>query len=654
MIISMEKYMRVKHFSIKSLWIILILCATSAQSQYSEIFQKYKEKYPEASIVYLNQESNLFINIHNGAFDIAQEHIEENLYLNESATQGAPQSVNFSSFYELENIQASSFNFIGNKYKEEKVSVFTEKDEMGEFFYDDTKSVNFIYSNLKKGSRSHLKYSQKINNARFLTPFYFGNYSPIARNKFSITADASINLKFKQFNTEGVDIIFTKQERRGKIIYTWELNDVKAFDYESQASSYKNVLPHVLPIIASYEVNGNTVPILNETKDLYNWYYSLVKDVNQEPADVELIALTKSLTDDLESDLDKVKAIYYWTQRNIKYIAFEYALGGFIPREANQVFKKKYGDCKDSSSILYKMLEIAGLKGHLTWIGTRKIPYSYEEVPTPLVDNHMILSYFDGSDIYYLDATGRNYPITFPSSFIQGKEALIAIDDSNYRIEKVPVVPAESNSVKDKTQLKIDGNLLTGAAKVVISGYNKIDYIYAMGNLNTKSERDNFYNDVFQKGNNKFIARDIQESNKEDYDQDMTVTYNFSIGDYSKQFGDQIFINLNLNKYISQYRTAPNRKRDIEVDYKKHYTFETEFQIPEGYQVEYLPTSQTFGNDFIKSTISYAQIDGKIEYQHTVTCDYLILDLDQQKEVNEVISNVEKAYKEVVTFTKSK
>lgn len=649
----METYIHSKLFSSRNLWVILILLATSAQAQYSEIFQKYKDKYPDASVVLLNQESNLFITLDNGTFDIVQENIEENLYLNESATQGSQQSLNFSSFFELKEIEASSFNYDDNKYREEKVSHFTEKDEMGESFYDDTKSINFIYSNLKKGSRSQLKYSQKINNPRFLSPFYFGDFSPIAQNKFTITTDASVNLKFKQFNTEGVEITFTKQEKRGKIIYTWELKEMKAFDYEPQSSTYKNVLPHIVPIIASYQINGNTVPVLNETRDLYNWYYSLVKDINQEPADPELIALTKSLTAGLDSDLEKVKAIYYWTQRNIKYIAFEYALGGFIPREANQVFKQKYGDCKDNSSILYKMLEIAGLKGHLTWIGTRKIPYSYEEVPTPIVDNHMILSYFDGSDIYYLDATGRNVPITYPSSFIQGKEALIALDDSNYRIAKVPIIPAEKNAVKDNTQLKIEGNLLIGTTKVEISGYNKIDYIYALGNLNTKNERDIFYNDIFQKGNNKFIAQNILETNKDDYDKNMIVTYKFTIGDYFKQFGNQIFINLNLNKYVSQYRTDPNRKRDIEVEHKNYYTFETELQIPEGYRVEYLPESQTFDNDFIKATISYTQVDGKIKYKHTVTCDYLILDLNQQKEVNELINNVEKAYKDVVTFTKS-
>ncbi len=646
------KYINSKRFKLVLLQLAMLVTSFSASAQYSQIFNEYKSKHPDAVVVKLNQETNLYISVENGLLDITQKNIEENLYLNDAATQYSQQSLDFSTFFELEDIEAASLNYSDNKYREEKVSEFKTKDEMGESFYDDTKSVNFIFSNLRKGSKSQLSYTQKIKNPRFLIPFYFGDFSPIARNKYSITADASVKMNFRQFNTEGLDIKFTKEEKRNKIIYTWELNDVDAFEYESRASTYKNVLPHIVPMIASYEVNGNSVPVLNETRDLYNWYYSLVKDVNQDPADTELVQLTNDLTKDLETDLEKVKAIYYWTQRNIKYIAFEYALGGFIPREANQVFKKKYGDCKDNSSILYEMLKIAGLEGHLTWIGTRSIPYSYKEVPAPIVDNHMILSYYDGDQIYFLDATGRYTPITHPSSFIQGKEALVAIDEDNFRIVDVPVIPAEKNRVDDFTQLKLDGDKLTGHSEVEISGYNKGDYLYALGNLNTKAERDQFYNSLFQKGNNKFIISNLEEQNKDDYDKKAITKFDFSIEDYVSQYGDEIFVNLNLNKYISRYKTNDNRKRDIEFDYKSEFTFKTEFTIPEGYKVDYLPESQEFKNDYLNSQISYTQLDNKIIYEHHVTADFLVLNLDQQKEVNAIIKDVEKAYKEVVTLTK--
>lgn len=648
----MEKLPISRNFKIQLIFALLVFTVINLNAQYSELYDKYKSKHPDATLIKLKQETNVVITLDKGVLDITQNNFEENLYLNDAATQVSQKSLSFSSFFELEDIEASSYNYQGNKYREDKVSEFTEKDELGESFYDDTKSINFIYSNLRQGSKSALKYVQRIKDPRFLMPFYFGDFSPVAQNKYSITADAAINLKFKQFNTEDLNINFSKEEKRGKVTYTWELKDVDAFDYEANASSYKNVLPHIVPFIASYQVNGNTVPVLNETQDLYNWYYSMVKDVNQEPADPELITLTNNLVAGLSSDLEKVKAIYYWTQRNIKYIAFEYALGGFIPREANQVFKKKYGDCKDNSSILYKMMEIAGIQGHLTWIGTRSIPYKYEEVPAPLVDNHMILSYFEKDKVYFLDATGRNTSINFPSSFIQGKEALVALDENNYRIVKVPVIPAEANAVSDSTVLKIKGEKLVGTTTTTVAGYNKSDYLYALGNLNSKNERDEFYNSVFQKGNNKFIANGIIEENKEDYDQDLLIKFDFTIDNYLNRFGDDIYVNLNLNRQIDQFRTDSKRKRDIEFDYKNAYFFKTYLEIPQGYKIDYLPESQSFENDYIKSTLTYTKSSNGIEYTHSIVCDFLVLDLDQQKEVNNLIKEVEKAYKEVVTLTK--
>lgn len=648
----MEKLPISRNFKIQLIFALLVFTGINLNAQYSELYDKYKSKHPDATLIKLKQETNVVITLDKGVLDITQNNFEENLYLNDAATQVSQKSLSFSSFFELEDIEASSYNYQGNKYREDKVSEFTEKDELGESFYDDTKSINFIYSNLRQGSKSALKYVQRIKDPRFLMPFYFGDFSPVAQNKYSITADAAVNLKFKQFNTEDLNINFSKEEKRGKVTYTWELKDVDAFDYEANASSYKNVLPHIVPFIASYQVNGNTVPVLNETQDLYNWYYSMVKDVNQEPADPELITLTNNLVAGLSNDLEKVKAIYYWTQRNIKYIAFEYALGGFIPREANQVFKKKYGDCKDNSSILYKMMEIAGIQGHLTWIGTRSIPYKYEEVPAPLVDNHMILSYFEKDKVYFLDATGRNTSINFPSSFIQGKEALVALDENNYRIVKVPVIPAEANAVSDSTVLKIKGEKLVGTTTTTVAGYNKSDYLYALGNLNSKNERDEFYNSVFQKGNNKFIANGIIEENKEDYDQDLLIKFDFTIDNYLNRFGDDIYVNLNLNRQIDQFRTDSKRKRDIEFDYKNAYFFKTYLEIPQGYKIDYLPESQSFENDYIKSTLTYTRTTSGIEYTHSIVCDFLVLDLDQQKEVNNLIKEVEKAYKEVVTLTK--
>lgn len=632
---------------------ILVFSGTSIFGQHASEVDQYKEMYPNAHFVRLNQEVNLDISINRGGIEIIQEIQEEDLYLDDSALHNSHRSLNFSTFFEMEKIEASSVVFENNKRREIKVQNYREKDEMENSFYDDTRSVNFIFPDLRKGARSKLKYSQRIKNPRFLNAFYFGDFSPVINNKLTITASKDVVLHFKEFNTQGLDIKYTEKVRRGKKIYTWELKDVNEYEYERDAPTFKKVLPHIIPVISRYKVNGVTVNVLNEVSDLYSWYYSLVKNLNKEKDDEGLVKLVEKLTANKETELEKVRAIYYWTQKNIKYIAFEYALGGFVPREANTVFQKKYGDCKDNSSILQKMLLLAGIEGNLTWIGTRSIPYSYEEVPTPMVDNHMILAYVNDNQTYFLDATGRFIPLELPSSFIQGKEALIAAGDGSFRIEKVPVIPAKQNSIIEESTIDLSGDIISGKSRAKVSGYDKIDFFRNLERETSENRRREFYNARFQKGSNKFLITSLSETNLYDYDRDFVVDYDFTIGDYAKQLGNDLYINLNLNRGLMNYRVKEDRKNAVEYEYKKFYSYTNTLVLPEGYAVEYLPSNETFSNDHITSEISYSMKEGQIIYKHTIEQDFLLLELQDQKEVNDLIEKAEKAYKEIVILKKT-
>ena len=587
-----------------------------------------------------------------GNIQITQDSFEEDLYLDESATYNSKQSLNFSSFYELEEIAASSYIMKAGKYEEIKVTDFREKDELEDSFYDDTKSVNFIYPNLNASARTSLKFRQKINNPRFLNAFYFGNFYPIISSKLSVIADNDITLDFREMNTDTLKLKFTKSEGKKKTQYSWEVENIDEYEHEDNAPTYKRTLPHLIPIIRSYKVNGEEKKVLGGVSDLYNWYYSLVKDINKEDADEELSMLVEQITAGKQNDLEKVRAIYYWAQENIKYIAFEYALGGFVPRAANEVFRKKYGDCKDNSSILLRMLEIAGIKGGITWIGTRSIPYSYEEVPTPIVDNHMILAYEDEGTTYFLDATGRYATLELPTSFIQGKEALIALGEKDFKIQKVPVISASESSIKDRSVISLSGDIVRGKSKTTISGYKKIDYFYALEEKNTESKIKDFYNSNFLKGNNSFLIEDISEKNKYSYDEDLEVDYNFNISNYAKRIGDEIYLNLNLNKKLLSYRTEADRKSALEFDYKSSFQYETIFEIPEGYTVSYLPEDFSISNEYVSTRIQYNLGDGQLNYKHDISLDFLELSLDAQKEVNAIIKKIAKQYKEVIVLEK--
>ena len=618
----------------------------------SQDLEKYKKQYPNDDIVRLQQETIINIKLNNGEFTIHKEVFEEDLYLNNSANYNSKRSISYSTFFNLDKIEASSFSKQDGKYVENKVVDFNEKNNLNDSFYDDSKEVGFIYPKLAKGSKTNIKLTYNIKNPRFLSAFYFGDFYPIINNKVTIIADKNIEFTFKPFQlNNGAKITFKKKKRGENYVYTWSTKKTEKFEIESNAPNYKTILPHIIPIITSYQQDGKTKKLLDGVEGLYSWYYSLVENINKEETDPALTTLVEELTREKESDIEKVKAIYYWTQQNIKYIAFEYALGGFIPREANEVFQKKYGDCKDNSSILFKMLEIAGLQGNLTWIGTRKIPYTYEEVPTPAVDNHMILSYENKNNTYYLDATGRYIQIEYPSSFIQGKEALIA-NGNNFKVKKIPVVPAHLNKVVDTTYIQISNRDIIGTSNSTFSGYIKNNLFYNLENTRKEADVKELYNKRFLKGSNKFLIKSYKEENKFSYDKDFSVSYNFSIQNYVQNIGSEIFINPHFNKIVSSVKTKEDRKYDIEFEYKRQFSHTNIIEIPDGYEVSYIPTSVSFTNDLISVNLSYSTDKNKIVCKQNVVFNFIKLNKEQQQKVNTFVEKTEKASKEIIILKK--
>jgi len=633
---------------------IALLFWYGAFGQLSSDYNKYKTTYPNAQSVRLMQETVLNIGFEKGEFIISQESFEEDLYLYESAKYDAKQSLSYSTFYTLDDIEASSFVLKDNKYEELKVSDFNEKDELDGSFHDDVKSVNFIFPSLGEGSKTRLKYSQTIKNPRFLSAFYFKGFQPIENNKLTIVADKNVNLRFQEFNMDGVAVEFTEKKGRKQNTYSWQIKNADEVTYESRAPDYKNILPHIIPIIVSYEQDGQTVSLLDDVSDLYKWYFSLVENLNGEPAPKELVQLVDELTAGKENEFEKVRAIYYWAQENVKYIAFEYALGGFVPREANEVFHKKYGDCKDNSSLLLKMLDIAGIKGNLTWIGTRSIPYSYDDVPTPSVDNHMILHYEYEGKSYFLDATGRFNPLELPTSFIQGKEALVAMGRDSFMIKKVPIIDPSKNGYKDKAVLELHGNDIKGKATSELSGYGKIDFFYSMEKNESETERIELYNKVFRKGDNSFLIGKYEETNMYSYDDNLVVDYDFTIPNYAKTLGDEIYVNMNLNKdVIANIKTDEDRKAPYEHKYLDTVAYEYLLQIPEGYAVDYLPEGIEVSSPYFDCVITYSQTGNQITYKQHFKLYELIFDTEAQKVVNQLVEKIGRQYKEVVVLKKN-
>ena len=361
--------------------------------------------------------------------------------------------------------------------------------------------------------------------------------------------------------------------------------------------------------------------------------------------------IAEDITKSLSTKQEKAEAIFNWVQNNITYVAFEDGLGGFIPRSASSVCDKRYGDCKDMANLLYEMLNHIGIESYRTWIGTRDRPYSYWEVPTPMVDNHMITTVIIENDTIFLDATDSYVPYGMPSAFTQTKEALLGIDKDSFKIIKVPVQDMDKSVSEVNSIITIENNLVKVDETRFLTGYEKVefisDYTYKKGD---KTEEE-YLNTTLALGNNKTNYINITKDNFNNKNTPLVLKYNLNIDSYAKSVANKTFINLDIDRTLSQSKIdIEDRKFSKKIDHKFKKKFVTTFIIPEGYKAGDIPEELTYDNEKFGFKISYSK-EGNIITQHKlIYVNTLSVDNSEFETWNDFIQSLTRAYKKSITI----
>ncbi|TRX40384.1 DUF3857 domain-containing protein [Flavobacterium restrictum] len=557
----------------------------------------------------------------------------------------------FDSFSEISNIKGSTFISRTNKREDlssSAIGTFDAKND--EVYKSDNKFKFFVLPKVEDNSTIEFSYKSKLKQPRFLSSFRFQNPIKTETAKFQIRCQSTTEIGYKIFGNYQDKIVFTKVKQGDLDIYTWEATDIPEFEAEDDMPSSLYFMPHLIYYIKSYEKEGKKEELLGTPEQLYQWYYSLLKNINKTD-ETALKNKTVELIKGKSSDFEKAKSIYHWVQQNVHYVAFEDGMGGFVPREASDIFQKLYGDCKDMANLLNQMLRYAQLDSNLTWIGTRSKPYTYEDVPTPLVDNHMIANLIIDGKNYFLDATDKFCPFTFPSAMIQGKEALIGKSEKEFRLEKVPEVESTQNKTTISMKLNLENNHIVGDVTATILGLNK-SYL-----LNTLSANNQKENEIWKKiltENNQKIQLEIQELQKKDYqEQPSKAIFKLKLEDGVKDVNGKLLLKpLLLFPLKESLIDIEKRKLSIENDLAYVYEIQYEYQLPLDYKVEFLPENSKTENDLGSFDIQYKALKNTITVNQKIESKKLLLETKDFALWNSFIKALTKQYNQSIILSK--
>lgn len=632
------------------LWMLAAICCMADVSTAQNLAQ-VQARYPHEVAVYLNYATELRLFLQNDTPAVERKQVNDLMILSEKNVGLFSRSaVYHSDFNQLMGMEAYTL-LPGSKKKIPIGPTKTQNSSSRSVFYDDVKETSFDYPALTQGAIAHLEYTQLLKEAHLISPFSYGAGIPAWNVSFTAIVPDNMEINYIVKNDPKGLLKLNKEKKRGNTYYRWSMEHVQNETNYSDAPDDSYYAPHVIVYITQYTNSKGRQTFVQSVDDLYRWNYSFIQHLNQ-TEDPTLKAITDSLVKPLSTALQKATAIYKWVQNHIRYVAFENGLEGFRPRQAAEVCSKRYGDCKDMSSIITQMLRMAGIEAYYTWIGTRDIPYTYTEVPLPIVDNHMIsVARIDGR-WYFLDGTSPSSTIFLPPSAIQSKQALVSISPSSYEILTVPVAEPTVSTIVDSTFIHLTAEGIAGKEKVLYKGYYAEEIHNALLYRDEKRLKD-YVKTRTNKASNKFMLGAYKVTKQDDPLLAASIEAEFDIPGYGKKVGNEYYINLHLEKlFENQLIDTAKRKVPKQFEFKGQVTQHHILDIPEGYSVSYHPDNFEVDTEFYKLRIEYKKEAKRIIATQVLTNKVLLLQPEQFAAWNAPIAHIESQYKEQIVLEK--
>jgi len=526
--------------------------------------------------------------------------------------------------------------------------------EQDGIFCSDAKLCVFSFPFEKKGEKIELTFEKRYYDVKYLTSVYFHDQFPIEEKTISFSVPSWLTIELKEMNFTGYDVVKSviDDPKKDAKIYSFTAKNLRAMKNEEDAPNPAFNYPHVLVLCKAYRSKDNSEHKLFESvKDLYGWYSSLVKEVKND--NTLLKPVVDRLTASQKTDLEKVEAIFYWVQDNIRYIAFEQGIMGFKPETAQNVFKNKFGDCKGMANLTKEMLKTAGYDARLTWIGTRDIPYDYS-IPSLGVDNHMICTVILDGKKYFLDGTEDYIAINDYAHRIQSKQVLIE-DGDNYILDRIPEFTADRNKGDVTITMSVEGDVIKGHFKNVVNGEEKVSVQGGLASIRSDDKQDALKKYFSRKSSNIQLSN-VTTSDLEDRQRPLEVNYDFQLQNHVTAISDkEIYVLLDKDKEYSEWDIdTAERVNDYQISHKVYVSSKTIFTVPAGYKVEYMPDPVEKKYPDFNFSLKYELIRNTIVYTKKITLDNAIIKKSDFNNWNSCIKELRKSYKDPVQLSKTK
>jgi hypothetical protein len=438
--------------------------------------------------------------------------------------------------------------------------------------------------------------------------FNIENY-PVDNSSIKLIVPKSFQIDFIPDNTENYDFQKTETQSEEEINYFFTCNNIPSFKDEKNKPPTSYYIPKLFVVPKKYKYKDEQINFFSDLQNYYNWCKNKINLTKNNPEKIK--PTVDQIIADKKTDIEKIKSIYYWVQEQIRYIAFEEGLRGYIPDNAQSVLYNKYGDCKGMANLLKTMLTIAGFDARLAWLGTQEIKINFS-IPNLAASNHMICALFFNNTIYYLDATGKHSCLGLNSENISGRQVLIE-NENSYILDTIPRSVITPNSAEAQTHLKIQNQELIGTIALKFQGdirsilLNEIIF-------NDKEEKSKILEKIVTRASSKILAKDITASEFTNNDSILKINGTLSIKGQVSPIDKELYLNPDPFEDLSDLAASDGKKLAQYFELRQQRKYSSVIEMPDEYTLQKLPENFELKNEYISFSLKYSKNGNNLEF----------------------------------------
>jgi len=554
--------------------------------------------------------------------------------------------VSYNSDEKLNYLHVWSIGPDGHEYELKDKDLVEVGDGEGFELYSDQRAKVGRPPAMDPGAVMACEYSQKVRPYAAETGWYFQHSIPVRRSTYILQLPPG--WEYREFWFQHAKLAATEA---GPNRWQWQLENIPAINMEDVRLAPASAAFRGRMTIAYY--GAGQPRYSGDWRALGLFYDQLSHD--RATATPEMAAKAQELVAGKTDFADRVQAIAEFVQSQIRYVAIEIAIGGYQPHPAQDIYKNRYGDCKDKATLLKAMLASVGINADYLLVDVYRgviapdvpstegnhmvtaieLPAGYQ---SPRL--HSVITANNGKRYLVFDPTWEFTPFGQLEPELQGSYGVL-LSGADSQAIRLPVLPPVDNLLErtGKFQLQPDGTL-KGNVTEQRSG-DMASYRRRLYTSKTEKEQREAVEAMLARDLPAFTLELQKPENLTPLSSTLKIRYSLTVPNYAKSTGPLLLVRPRILGSDSEALDQKPRIYPMDMDETRVVRDVFEVELPPNYTVDELPDPVKLDTDFA-SYSSHSELKGStVRYTREYTVKQIEIPASRYAELLALNSSIE-------------